>query len=233
MIYSMTAYAREEVKGDWGTAVWELRSVNQRYLETYFRLPEQFRSLEIPLRERFRKHLQRGKVECNLRFTPGNASGTDLKINETLALAVLRGAEWIQSQGANASVSPLDVLRWPGVISTEENDTDSLQAELLKGFDTALKSFIDHRGREGDTMKGLLEERLNGIGQEAAKVRQRMPEILQWQRDRILAKFTEAKIELDAERVEQEMVMLAQKTDVAEELDRLDSHIKETRSILN
>ena len=88
MIYSMTAFARSEVKKDWGTAVWEIRSVNQRYLETYFRLPEQFRSLEPLLRDRFRKRLQRGKVECALRFTANDAAVTKLTLNEELAKQV-------------------------------------------------------------------------------------------------------------------------------------------------
>ena len=114
MIYSMTAYAREEVKADWGTAVWELRSVNQRYLETYFRLPEQFRGVEPVLRERLRQALQRGKVECGLRFTANPGASSELKINEALATALLRSAEWVQSQGAKASIDPIDVLRWPG-----------------------------------------------------------------------------------------------------------------------
>ncbi|MCC5854795.1 MAG: YicC family protein [Idiomarina sp.] len=233
MIHSMTAYAREEVKGDWGTAVWELRSVNQRYLETYFRLPEQFRALEVPLRERLRKQLQRGKVECSLRFTASSGSTTDLRINEALALAILRGAEWIQSQGAKASVDPLDVMRWPGVLEAEEADMDSLQAEMIAGFDRTMTSFLDHRGREGGNMKQLIDDRLTIISEQALLVRERMPEIVQWQRERLLTRFEEAKIELDAERIEQEMVMLAQKVDVAEELDRLDSHVKETRAILN
>ncbi|MCO4322590.1 YicC/YloC family endoribonuclease [Aliidiomarina quisquiliarum] len=233
MIHSMTAYAREEVKGEWGTAVWELRSVNQRYLETHFRLPEQFRALEIPLRDRLRKQLQRGKVECSLRFSAGNESNTELNVNEELARAVIRGAEWLQSQGAKASIDPLEVLRWPGVLTSQEADMDALQAELLAGFDKAMSSFLEHRGAEGSNMQKLIEDRLESISQQAAKVRQRMPEIIQWQRDRLLSKFEEAKIELDAERVEQEMVMLAQKVDVAEELDRLDSHIKETRNALN
>ncbi|CUS47983.1 MAG: TIGR00255 family protein [Idiomarinaceae bacterium HL-53] len=233
MICSMTAYAREEIKGDWGTAVWELRSVNQRFLEPYFRLPEQFRALEIPLRDRLRKQLQRGKVECNLRFTPGAGKDTALKVNEDMALAVLRSAEWIQSKGATASVDPLDVLRWPGVLSGEETDMDSVQAELLQGFEKTLRSFIEHRAREGASMRSLIEERLHDIRNNVAKVREHMPTILQWQRERIQNRFEEAKVELDAERVEQEMVLLAQKVDVAEELDRLDSHIKETLSTLN
>ena len=96
MIYSMTAYARKEVKGDWCTAVWEIRSVNQRYLETYFRMPEQFRGLEPILRERFRKRLARGKVECNLRFEANASANTELKINEALAKQVIHAAKWIK-----------------------------------------------------------------------------------------------------------------------------------------
>ncbi len=95
MIHSMTAYARREIKGDWGTAVWEIRSVNQRYLETYIRMPEQFRSLEPVLRERFRKRLARGKVECNLRYEANIAGNTELTINEALAKQVIHAARWV------------------------------------------------------------------------------------------------------------------------------------------
>lgn len=233
MIYSMTAYAREEVKGDWGSAVWELRSVNQRYLETYFRLPEQFRGLEGVLRERLRKQLQRGKVECHLRFTPSEGADADLVVNEPLAKAVLRSAEWIQSQGGNAAINPVDVLRWPGVISSSELDMDSIQQEMMAGFERVMADFIANRASEGANMGKLIEDRLNAIAQQASQVREQMPAVLEWQRERLLTKFEEAKIELESQRVEQEMVMLAQKSDVAEELDRLDSHIKETRSALN
>ncbi|RUO20934.1 YicC family protein [Aliidiomarina iranensis] len=232
MIYSMTAYAREEVKSEWGTAVWELRSVNQRYLETYFRLPEQFRGLETSLRERLRKQLQRGKVECGLRFTANAGANTELQVNENLAKALLRSAEWVQENGAKASIDPLDVLRWPGVLETAEADMDAIQKELLEGFERALTAFIEHRASEGANMQKLIEARLEGISNEASKVRANMPAVLEWQRERIASKFAEAKIDLDSERLAQEMVLLAQKTDVAEELDRLDSHIKETRNIL-
>ncbi|MCH8493602.1 MAG: YicC family protein [Idiomarina sp.] len=232
MIYSMTAYAREEIKAEWGTAVWELRSVNQRYLETYFRLPEQFRGIETNLRERLRKALQRGKVECGLRFTANVGANTELQINEDLAMALLRSAEWMQNQGAKASIDPIDVLRWPGVLEAAEADTDSIQKDLLSGFERTIESFIEHRASEGANMRALIETRLDNIADQAGFVRTRMPEVLEWQRERLAGKFAEAKIELDSERLAQEMVLLAQKTDVAEELDRLDSHIKETRSIL-
>ncbi|WP_194757499.1 YicC/YloC family endoribonuclease [Aliidiomarina indica] len=232
MIYSMTAYAREEIKAEWGSAVFELRSVNQRYLETFFRLPEQFRSMETVLRDRLRNALNRGKVECSLRFNANPGATSELRVNESLAQAVLRSAEWVQSNGAKASINPLDILKWPGVLEAAEADMDAIQAELLAGFERALAAFIDARASEGSNMRKLIEDRLELISEEASTVRGRMPEVIEWQRERLRNKFDEAKIELDSERLTQEMVLLAQKMDVAEELDRLDSHIKETRSIL-
>ncbi|MEX3071967.1 YicC/YloC family endoribonuclease [Vibrio alginolyticus] len=233
MIYSMTAYARKEVKGDWGSAVWEIRSVNQRYLETYFRMPEQFRGLEPVLRERFRKRLARGKVECNLRFEANPAAKGELSINETLANQVIKAAEQVMHMtGELSRINPFQVMQWPGVMETPEQDMDTVNKALLEGFDEALSEFIDARGREGDNMKALIEQRLGTITAEVVKVRARMPEILEWQRERLFSKFEDAKVELDPSRVEQELILLAQKSDVAEELDRLDSHVKETTNIL-
>ncbi|OEF30085.1 YicC/YloC family endoribonuclease [Vibrio rumoiensis] len=233
MIYSMTAYARKEIKSDWGNAVWEIRSVNQRYLETYFRLPEQFRGLEPILRERFRKRLARGKVECHLRFEANSKAQNDLNINEDLAKQVIKAANQVMSlTGEESRINPFQVMNWPGVMEAPEQDMDTIQKELLEAFEDAMSDFIDARGREGDNMKALIEQRLTAITEQATKVRARMPEILQWQRDRLLKKFEEASIELDSSRVEQELILLAQKSDVAEELDRLDSHVKEATNIM-
>ncbi|WP_064606252.1 YicC/YloC family endoribonuclease [Photobacterium sp. J15] len=232
MIHSMTAYARREVKGDWGTAVWEIRSVNQRYLETYLRLPEQFRSLEPVLRERFRKRLARGKVECNLRFEANAATSNDLRINEELAKQVIKAAQWVKETAGEGSVGPFQVLNWPGVMEAPEQDLDAINKALLEGFDETVNDFIAARASEGDNMKALIEQRLTAIAEEATKVRAHMPEIMNWQRERLATRFEEAKVELDPTRIEQELILLAQKVDVAEELDRLDSHVKETHKIL-
>lgn len=233
MIYSMTAYARKEVKEDWGTAVWEIRSVNQRYLETYFRLPEQFRGLEPTLRERFRQRLARGKVECNLRFEASSAADSQLIINEALAKQVIHAANQIMHMtGELSRINPFQVMQWPGVMETPEQDMDTINQKLLSALEEAMDEFIAARSREGENLKSLIEQRLDAISEEAVKVRARMPEILNWQRERLLTKFEEAKMELDPARVEQELILLAQKSDVAEELDRLDSHVKETRNIL-
>ncbi|EME9802088.1 TPA: YicC/YloC family endoribonuclease [Vibrio diabolicus] len=233
MIYSMTAYARKEVKGDWGSAVWEIRSVNQRYLETYFRMPEQFRGLEPVLRERFRKRLARGKVECNLRFEANPAAKGELSINEALASQVIKAAEQVMHMtGELSRINPFQVMQWPGVMETPEQDMDAVNKVLLEAFDGAMDEFIEARAREGENMKALIEQRLDAISAEVVKVRARMPEILEWQRERLFSKFEDAKVELDPSRVEQELILLAQKSDVAEELDRLDSHVKETTNIL-
>ncbi|MDU1267622.1 MAG: YicC/YloC family endoribonuclease [Escherichia coli] len=183
MIRSMTAYARREIKGEWGSATWEMRSVNQRYLETYFRLPEQFRSLEPVVRERIRSRLTRGKVECTLRYEP-------------------------------------DV------------SADAIAAEILAALDGTLDDFIVARETEGQALKALIEQRLEGVTAEVVKVRAHMPEILQWQRERLVAKLEDAQVQLENNRLEQELVLLAQRIDVAEELDRLEAHVKETYNIL-
>jgi len=228
----MTAFSRVEIKGDWGNAVWEIRSVNQRFLETYFRLPEQFRGIEPVLRERFRKQLNRGKVECNLRFNTNAANKSELALNENLALQLVQHANWINEQTLNSQVNPFEVMRWPGVMEAPESDMSAIQAELLAAFDQALKDFIAARASEGENLKVMIEQRLDAISGEADKVQNYMPEVIEWQRNRIIDKFTDAKIDLDSGRVEQELVLLAQKMDVAEELDRLNSHVSETKKIL-
>jgi uncharacterized protein (TIGR00255 family) len=232
MIHSMTAFARFEVKGDWGNAVWEIRSVNQRFLETYFRLPEQFRGIEPLLRERFRKQLNRGKVECNLRFKANPSDKSDLALNEKLALQLIQHANWINEQTLNSKINPLEVMRWPGVMEAEEADVSMIQTELLAGFDQALKDFINARASEGENLKVMIEQRLDAISSESDKVQKFMPEVIEWQRKRITDKFADASIDVDSTRVEQELVLLAQKMDVAEELDRLNSHVSETKKIL-
>lgn len=232
MIHSMTAFARKEIKADWGTAVWEIRSVNQRFLETYFRLPEQFRGLEPILRERFRAKLARGKVECNLRFNTEDASANNITLNTELAKQLLNAADWVQSHGQSEGVNPVDILKWPGVVASEETDRDTIQNALLAGLDEALEDFLQARGSEGKAIDKMINQRLDAILAEVEKVSVHMPEVLQWQKDKLIAKFEEAKIELEETRVEQEMVLLAQKLDVAEELDRLKAHVAETQKIL-
>ncbi|MGE9553166.1 YicC/YloC family endoribonuclease [Erwinia amylovora] len=232
MIRSMTAYARRETKGEWGSAAWELRSVNQRYLETYIRLPEQFRGLEPVIRERIRHRLTRGKIECNLRFDADPRAQSSLVLNEKLAIQLVQAANWVKMQSDEGEINPVDILRWPGVMSAEEQDLDAISAELLQSLDSALDDFITSRETEGAALKSLIEQRLEGVSTEVTKVRSQMPDVLKWQRERLVTKLEEAQVQLDSNRIEQELIMLAQRVDVAEELDRLEAHVKETYNIL-
>jgi len=232
MIRSMTAYARREIKGDWGSAAWELRSVNQRYLETYIRLPEQFRSLEPVVRERIRARLTRGKVECNLRFDLDPGAQSSLQLNEKLAKQLVEAAQWVKMQSDEGEINPLEVLRWPGVMLAEEQDLDAISTELLLALETALDDFISARESEGAALKVMIEQRLDGVSAEVLKVRAHMPNILQWQRERLVSKLEDAQVQLENTRLEQELVLMAQRVDVAEELDRLEAHVKETHKIM-
>ena len=233
MISSMTAYARKEINQSWGTASWELRSVNQRYLETYIRMPEQFRSLEPIIRERLRGRLTRGKIECNLRFELDPASQhQELSLNEDLARQVLSAVNWIKTEYKSGDVNPIDVLRWPGVLSAKEQNLDSISQEILALLDEAINELIAVREREGEVLRDLIIQRLDSITTEVEKIRQWMPQILEWQKERLQNKLAESNIELDKSRLEQEIVLMAQRIDVAEELDRLMTHVKETYAIL-
>ncbi|MBQ4851113.1 YicC/YloC family endoribonuclease [Pseudoalteromonas sp. MMG012] len=231
MIHSMTAYARREVKGDWGTGVWEIRSVNQRYLETFIRAPEQFRGMEPVIRERLRKHLQRGKVEVYLKFTANPAHVGELSINETLAEQLINSAKWVQQQ-SQGDINPVDILRWPGVMEAQEVDLDTVNKALLAGFNELIEEFKAARGSEGDNLETMITTRLDGILEQVSIVETHMPEIAKWQREKLNAKLEDLKADIDENRLEQELIYLAQKQDVAEELDRLKSHVKETHKII-
>ncbi|MDK2595882.1 YicC/YloC family endoribonuclease [Pseudoalteromonas obscura] len=231
MIHSMTAYARKEIKGDWGTGVWEIRSVNQRYLETFIRAPEQFRALEPVVRERLRKQLQRGKVEVYLKFAANPAHVGQLSINETLAKQILENAKWVQSI-SGGDINPTEILRWPGVMEAEEVDLDEVNGALLAGFDELVQDFKAARASEGANLESMITTRLDGILEQVSIVESHMPEVTKWQRDKLSQKLEELQADIDESRLEQELIYLAQKQDVAEELDRLKSHVKETHKIL-
>jgi len=228
----MTAFARLEVKKDWGDAVWEIRSVNQRYLENFFRLPEQFRGLENTLREKLRQSLTRGKIECSLRIEIKKQTNAELNLNKELANQVIQSLQWIKAQAGEGEINLTDVLRYPGVVEAQEQDLDAISQDLLTAFDDLLTDFIAMRGREGEKLNDIIQQRLDAITVEADKVRSQMPAVLQWQRERLLQRFEDAQVNLDLQRVEQEMILLAQRVDVAEELDRLQMHVKETTNIL-
>lgn len=233
MIQSMTAFARVQAQGKWGSAVCELRSINHRYLEIVIRAPETLHELESAMRERIREHIKRGKIECYLRYQPGDVAGTEITINTHLAQELCKANETIaQYLKQPAPVQTMEILHWPGILQIAEVDLEAIEDEILKLLDKGLEDLIAARAREGAELKQLFLQRLEAMKIETAKVRQHMPEILTAQRERLMTRFKEAKLELDSARLEQELVMFAQKIDISEELERIDTHISEVRRVL-
>ncbi len=234
MIYSMTAFARAQNQGSWGSLICEIRSINHRYLEMSLHLPEALRALEMLIRERIRQHIKRGKVECVIRYQLNAGSeGLLFSINTTLAQELCRASEQIATFLQNPTPAyTTDILRFPGVLETKEADLSQLQHELFQLVDKALNDLVDARAREGEELKQLFLQRMDLIHQELAKVRERLPQIMTDMRERLLKRFADVKLELDPSRLEQEMVMFAQKIDIAEEIERTATHVTEIRRIL-
>ena len=232
MISSMTAFARIQVQEEWGSLIWEVRSVNHRYLEPKFRLPEQLREVESALRLSLKQSLKRGKIECYLKLQPSENTSS-LTLNPFVLEQLHNAVSRIQQEfGDSAKVNALDILSWPGVQTTTEVDAKILHQAAIESFETTLKQLNTMRAREGKELRLFIENRLNKIGAEVIKVREWLPTILEAQRKKIMERLFEAKQELNLDRLEQEMVILAQKMDVDEELDRLDTHIAEVRRTL-
>ena len=233
MMLSMTAFSRQQLEQDWGSLTWEIRSVNHRYLETSFRLPEAFRSLENAVREIARKRLNRGKVECQLRYQVVESSQSELQLNNELVLKLMHANSEIQDlAGTSSPLSSMELLRWPGVIMDRQIDFKVLQSEALQLFEKALDDLVASREREGESLKGLLVQRIKSIREIVSNVREKMPDILKKQRQSLLDKLQDLQAELEPTRLEQEIALLAQKADVDEELDRLDSHLNEVERVI-
>jgi len=228
MTASMTAFARQEQATQWGAIVWEIRSVNHRYLETQFRLPENFRDLEPTLRDKLRKSFARGKLEITLTFRPDSEQNQNFCINAELVQQLGQALEQVQnSLGQNDNISPLEILKWPGVLQTAEVDYPQAKSIALTLFQQALEQLKAMRQQEGDALQHIIEQRLNRVDEITAEMRGHLPAIMQQQRQKLQARIDDAKAELEPGRLEQEVVLLLQKADVDEELDRLQTHVSE------
>jgi uncharacterized protein (TIGR00255 family) len=235
MIRSMTAFSRQETSTELGEMVLEIRTVNHRYLDISLRLPDELRSLEPLLREQISARIGRGKVECSLRYTPSDQTGAaELALDDARVKQIAHASRHIDSFLYNpAPVSSMDVLRMPGVIKTTPLDPEQVQATVQELLGRALDELIASREREGAKLAELIRERCTAMEQIVAEVKQQMPQILQQWQEKLQARIREAGIELEPERLEQEIVLLANKTDVAEEMDRLQVHIDEVRRVLD
>jgi len=229
---SMTAFARNTIDFSWGSVTCELRSVNHRFLETGFRLPETLRQVEMSLREIARKKLSRGKVDCSIQLAFNSADST-VSPDLMLAKQYIDIAQQLATQIDNPSaISPLDIMRWPGVLKEQDVESEHLQTAAIETFKATVIQLLEGRQREGDKLADMIEQRLVGIQEQLTIVRENLPDILAHQRARLEEKMVDMKSQLDEGRLEQEMVIIANRTDVDEELDRLDVHIAEIRRVL-
>lgn len=232
MVRSMTAFARQAVESDLGTLTLELKSVNHRFSEVSLRLPEELRAVESKLRDRIAQVVKRGKIDASLRYqAPIAATGFEIDREMIKTLAATSkdvGAELPDV----APIRMIDVLKWPGVLKTPEVDAERLANTAMNLLDVALKELMETREREGEKLKQLLLDRCAAMSAEVAKVQQRIPIAIEAMRQRLKEKLAEWKAELDETRVEQEVVFLCNKSDVAEEMDRLQAHIEEVQRVL-
>ena len=239
MVHSMTAFAREDFDAEWGTAVLELRSVNHRYLDVTLRLPEELRSLDARVRERVAARVRRGKVECSLRFQPSASGGRGLSLDVELMGRLLSAARKVEATAQRAPgglplrpPTALDVLRWPGVVHAPGIDRSAVEEGVLKLLDRTLASLVAARAREGAKLGEMVGRRCEEVASIAAGVRTVLPQVQERYRARLLARLDEARVDLDPNRLAHEVVMFASRSDVAEELDRLDAHVTEVREAL-
>lgn len=233
MMYSMTAFARAAVDAEGRHLIWELKSVNHRFLETNFRLPDALRSIEHPLRDLARKHLKRGKLDCTLKVEKVSGPAA-ISINRNILLQLMAAIEQVRRDAPEiGSVSPMELLRWPGVLDDTPGDDTAMISSARELFEQALTDLIESRRREGEQLFNAISGRLDNIEELIGVLKPVAASLPLQQKQKLQQKIAELEVNLDPERLEQEVALLAQKADVAEELDRLVIHVEEARSHIN
>ncbi len=234
MTKSMTAFARIQQSLDVGELIWEIRSVNHRFLELHMKIPEDFRASETRFREILQQRLARGKVECLLRFNPAAVQSESININHSQAKALIDACHDINDMLHQPSeVDPIKVLQWPGVVVEIKLDMKPVLAAAETALSAALDELVANREREGARLRDMILQRCEAIEQIVRQAREKIPEIQSRYQQKIHERLDSLKIDVNHDRLEQELVHLAQKMDVEEELDRLDSHLKEMHDVLD
>ncbi len=234
MTRSMTAFARKSDEQEWGTLVWEIRSVNHRYLDVTVRLPEDLRSIEMQVREQVAERIKRGKLECTLRFTPSMAHVSEIVINEKFAKAVVAACKKVDAQSHQPNeINPMEVLRWPGVVEERKPDMQPVIAAALKLLEQTVAELVDSREREGQRLQEIILQRNQGVQNIVRDLQTRVPELISAYREKLMNRIEELKATPDMDRFEQELAYIAQKMDVDEELDRLQCHVNEVTQIFD
>jgi len=230
----MTAFARRTLQNDLGLMTLELKSVNHRYSEISLRLPEDLRGIDSKIREIIGKTVKRGKIDCTFRYRAPEMVETNIELDQMLLEKLLDTSKVLAEKlPASAPINVLDLMKWPGVLRPPEQDSDTLGKQALLMLDEGLKELEETRAREGAQIKTLITDRCTQMGAQVKHVAERLPEVIENMRSRLREKLEEYKVELDEARLEQEMIYLIHKSDVAEELDRLLTHITEVERVLD
>ncbi len=233
MIRSMTAYAGNEARIGDSTLNCELRSVNHRYFDITLKLPEHLRFIEADLRSIIAAKINRGKIECSLSYKKQAKEEQNFNVNIDAVIALLAATDQIEEHMlAPLSFSALDVLAFSGIQQEPVNDKTHLNEEITHLVKQTLAQFLEVREREGAQLKVLIEERCIKMQGFVVLAGHRMPEVLLLIRNKLKGRITELVVQPDFDRLEQELVFMAQKLDITEELDRLDTHIIEVLRVL-
>jgi uncharacterized protein (TIGR00255 family) len=233
MIASMTGFARREFAGPFGTLVCEIRSVNHRFLDATLRLPDSCRALEPELRQALARELRRGKVDCTLQQRSVAAAAARIEIDqEALDRLLARVNELAAAIPGRSQVDLVELLRFPGILREDAVDAELLMQSVRALFGEALAELARARVREGERLAALISQRCAALAAMIGSLRQRLPEVHARIRQRFQERLRELGAQVDQERVEQEILLMLQRFDVAEELDRLDGHLVETARTL-
>ncbi len=233
MLNSMTAFSRFEYAADKFSLIWEIRSVNHRYLDAHFRLPENTRFLEVVLKEKLGAVIKRGHIEASLVINLANTPDNEATVNEEKLQVLYKLSQKVSTTFSTTALSVAEILQWPGVIDAQSLDEDDLEAAVLDSLDHALDDLISNRRSEGKRLAAMLEERIEDMQNIVAALRASVPDYELAHQERFIQRLERLEDqELDSLRLNQEIAILISKSDVSEELDRLESHVVEFANIL-
>lgn len=232
MMHSMTGFSRKETKYNWGVIIWEIRSINQRYLEISIRISDEFRILEPKIRKYIQSKINRGKIECTLTLEYNNSNYNNIHIKKKLIKNIIKIIESLQIKKISTNINLIDLLNWPGVLNNKKKNLISITEKLLISLKLTMDELINSRKNEGIALKKLIKNRLFSMQTEITEIKKYIPNSLQLERKKLLLKFKQLKIEVDYHRFEQELLIIIQKMDIHEEVDRIDAHIKEIFLVL-
>lgn len=233
MLHSMTAFTQQEQADQLGTLSWEIRAVNHRYLEPGFRLPETFRAIEPRLRDILRNNTQRGKIDAQLRYSAAPDADQVTCVDKERLRQLLTALDLVQQQATtSAAPSTLELLAWPGVLHADDVDQQAQHSAAITLFEKSVHDLLAMRAREGEKLGEFVAQRLNSIDTVLQQLRSDMPELLVTQQQKLRDRVARLQASVEPTRLEQELLIIAQKTDISEECDRLETHIAETRRAL-